>query len=208
MTAWTAQEWDAFAGLLAEAWPGPFDVPSAAAYRVLLDDVAPEHAVAALRGLLYAGHRFRPSVAELLAAMRDDPSQPTWAEAYQLIYGRGGVLRAQPTATRWGSEGERRRLQDTAAAARAADMHALIGGFCRAQGLAYLRSLRVDCPDWGTKHRADLERAWDSYVAAHEGREVAALAAGTGRDGLRRLDPLAALGRPARELLRATEESS
>lgn len=205
---WTTTEWDAYAALLAEGWPGEFTDAASSAYRVLLDGVPPQQAAEALRRLLHEGHRFRPSASELLAAARHDPSQPTWAEAYQLIYGRGGVLGARPTVSPWGSEGERRRLCDAAAAARSARMHPLIGGFCRAQGLSYLRSLSVDCPDWGTKHRRDLERAWDAYVAAADGRQVAALAAGTGRAGLRRLDPLGALGRPAGELPRGSEEPS
>lgn len=196
---WTDDSWLAFCGLLAEGWPGEFDKHTAASWRTLLDGLSPEQAVAGLRRLLYEGHHWRPSASEVVAAARRDPSRPTFAEAYQLIFGRGGVLRARPTATRWGSEGERRRLQD-AAAERAADMHPLVGGFCRAQGLDYLHALPVDDPDWGNKHRADLERAWDAHVEAHEGREVAALAAGTGRDGLRRLDPLAALPRVARRL--------
>lgn len=208
--SWTSDEWDTFVHLLASAWHGHLDDETAAAWRLLLDGLALEEAVATLRRLLADGRPHRPSVSEFLAAARADPGRPTFAEAYQLIFGPRGILRARPAGRQaFADAGEQRRAETEAAVARAAELHPLVGGFVRSQGLPLLRRLPIDDPEWGHKHRGDLERAWGAFVAAHDGREVAALAAGTGREGLRQLDPLAGLDPPqVRELPEGNEGES
>ena len=192
--SWDDETWTMFCALMRRGWPGEFTGADATAYRVLLDGTDPPQVVEALRRLLLRGQRFRPSAAELLGELRADPSRPTFAEAYRLIFGKGGVLRARPATTRWASERERLARFDDAARARAAGMHPLVAAFVDRQGLDRLRSLPLEDPDWGEKHRRDLEQQWDTHVEAFDGREVAALATGRGRGELERFDPLAALG--------------
>lgn len=170
---WEPQEWDAFCSLLEEGWPGVFSESTAEAWRVLLDATPPQTAVTALRRLLLEGRRFRPSVSELLAATRHDPSRPTFDEALVLI-------RRALTAT----FGERDALERLS--------HPLVRSFVQRQGVDRLRMFPLDDPVWGEKHRRDLEGAWDRHVEAFDGREIAALASGSG--DLRRLDPLAPRG--------------
>jgi hypothetical protein len=74
---WADPQWVAFCALLEEAWPGEFDDHSRTAWRVLLDPLDPAAAVEGLRRLLLEGHRFRPSVSEVLAAAGHDPQ---WGE--------------------------------------------------------------------------------------------------------------------------------
>ena len=193
---WAPDTWDAFAALLEEAWPGDFDDSTSQAWRVLLDPVPPEQATTALRKLLLEGRRFRPSVSELLAAVRDDPSRPTFEEAYRLIFGSRGALHARPRQGIYKDDGERLRLEHEAILERAGTFHPLIASFMQRQGIERLRTLPVDDPDWGEKRRADLQDAWDRHVEAFDGREVAAIASGR-PDELHQLDPLAALGIPA-----------
>lgn len=194
---WTNQHWQAFCSLVEDGWPGDFDDDAALAYRTLLDGVDPVEAAQALRRLLYRGNRFRPSAAELLAEMRVDVSRPTWDEAFQLIFGRRGVLNARPSKQSstivYGSEQERQQLFDDAAIQRADGMHPLIGSFIARQGLDRLRNLSINDPDWGEKHRRDLEKAWDQHIDAFDGRQVTAIAAGRSNGELGKLDPLAAL---------------
>lgn len=191
---WAPDTWDAFCGLVDEAWPGTFDAEAASSWRVLLDDIDPDAALIALRRLLLKGQRFRPSVSELLAAVRSDPSRPTFEEAYRLIFGAGGVLRARPVVRAWASEADRARAEVEAIEKRAGTVHPLVGQFVVRQGIDRLRRLGLDDPDYGPLRRKELQVAWDVHVEAFDGREIHALAAGTGREGLRQLDPLAALG--------------
>lgn len=199
MSAWTDEQWAMFFDLLDNGWPGELDEGAAAAYQVLLDRTEPAEVIEALHQLLHAGARFRPSAAEILGARRRDPGRPTFEEAYQLIFGSGGVLRARPAVRRYLDEAERKRMYDEAADTRAATMHPLIGAFIARQGLDRLRHMPVDAtatadgPGEGHWARKELREAWDRHVEASDGRELAVLASG-GRLGLRQLDPLAALG--------------
>lgn len=195
--AWTDQQWDTFAGLLEDGWPGEFDDRRGDAYRLLLDAIEPADAVRGLQVLLRTS-RFRPSAAEIVQAVEHDPSRPTFDEAYRLIFGPRGILAARPAVTRWADEAERRRLYNRAARDRAAELHPLVGAFVDRQGIDRLRELPVDDPDYGELRRKDLRQQWDEHVQAFAGREIHALAAGDDRQhGLRRLDPLAAIQPPA-----------
>lgn len=169
---WRDDQWDGFCGLLEGWWPGEFSEPAAKAWRIAMDGVPPDAAIAGLSGLLQEGRRFRPSASELLAILRSDPSKPTFDEMLVLL--RRAMKAAEPTE-------------------RLAQAHPLVLSFVERQGWDRLRTLPLDDPDWGEKTRRDLEGAWDRHCDAFDGREVAALSSGQ-RDGLRQLDPLAALG--------------
>lgn len=207
---WTGTQWDAFCGLVEEAWHGEFDEHTRLKWQVLLEGFAPESVVEGLRRLLLEGHQHRPSVSLLLAATRRDPSLPTFDEALVLIFGGAGIrgaLRARPphrvvylddpdtvpAGERRSAERKRGEAQRDAITSALAEIHPIVRTFVERQGIDRLRFLALDDPDWGEKRRADLERAYHEHVQAFDGREVAALASG-GRGELAQLDPLAALG--------------
>jgi hypothetical protein len=191
--SWTDEQWDAFCGLIEEAWPGSFDDHAAQSWRILLDALEPPAAADGMRRLLLEGHRFRPSASEFLAAARRDPSRPTFDEAYRLIFGPGGALRAQPPAGAYLSLRDREAARRAAVMRRATEMHPLVASFIDRQDVDRLGQLPLEDPEWGEKYRRDLRDAWDHHVEACDGREVAALARGR-RSELARLDPLSALG--------------
>jgi hypothetical protein len=192
---WTDLQWDAFVGLVDEAWPGKLDNSSAASWRTLLGGFEPKSIEEGVQRLLLEGHTFRPSVSEIIAAARQDPSKPTFAEAYQLLYGPGGALRAKPGSSLWKDEKHRRKLQHEAIKDRANDMHPLVGAFIERQGIDRLLQLKTLHEEWGDKNRSDLEQQWDQHVAAMDNRDVAAIAAGGRRGELAAFDPLAVLKR-------------
>ena len=169
MSTWTDLEWEGFCALLEEAWPGEFDDASRASWRLLLDGIEPTAASEGLQRLLFSGQRFRPSVSELIAAVRRDPGAPTFEEAYQLIFGPGGVLKARPAHKALITEDdERRAVQE-----RLETVHPLVASFTTRQGLSRLAGLSLEDPEWGEKHRRDLEGAWDRHCESQEHREVA-----------------------------------
>lgn len=123
-----------------------------------------------------AGDRFPPAPGEIVAAAREQArSVPTFAEAYRLIWGRRGLLSRDCDPSR---------------------VHPLVRSFAVRQGMDRLRVLPVEDPDYGELRRKELEAQWDRHVEAMEGRErqVLALPSGDRGQGLRRLDPLVALG--------------
>lgn len=192
---WSELEWDGFCALVDEGWHGEFDDSARAAWRLLLDRHAPAAVIAALEQLVAKGLKHRPSVSEIVAAIGTDPARPSFAEAVQLIYGPGGVLRARPAQRTWRDERERRRLTDEAATQRAAGMHPLIGAFVAAQGLDHLRATNLEDPEWGPARRAAMQREFVEFAGRVDDRQAAALAIGApAREGLHRFNPLAALG--------------
>ena len=190
MSAWTDATWDAFCALVEEAWPGEFDDDAQRAWRVLLGGLPAEDGIEGLKRLLFEGHTFRPSVSEFLAAVRHDPSQPTFGEACRMIYGRGGVLAAKPDMSVF-TEPERAQAR----LAKAHELHPLIASFVDRQTIAKLTTLHFGDPKYGEANRAALEREWNDHVQRFNDRDVAALAAGeTERTRrLERFDPMVAL---------------
>lgn len=201
MSGWTADTWRAFCLLLEQGWPGEFPEPQRQAWRTLLDDISPVAAVAAVKRLTRAGGRFRPSVAELIAEAERDPSVPTFDEAYQLLFGPGGALAAQPPRGVYAGPAERERARLAAVEDRLRGMHPLVGSFVVRQGESRLRMLPVD-GQHGELVRKDLRAAWVEHVSTLHTRQVATLTLADRAGGLRRLDPLAALRlRPDRPAL-------
>ena len=197
--AWTDDQWAMLLALLEHGFASaePFTPAAADAYRVLMDGIEPEPAIAAVRQLVHEGQTFRPKPGEIAKLARRDASCPTFEEAYELMFGRAGALRARPAAGQvfGGTHAEAERaLQQSkrdAVLERAAGMHPLVRSFIELQGVERLLTLPVEDPDYGELRRTELRDAWDRHVQAGEIRQVAALAAGSDP---RHLDPLAALG--------------
>jgi hypothetical protein len=187
----TQTEWDGILSLLDNGWPGDLTAEAGLAYQTLLDDVPTDRIVQGLRQLLHAGHKWRPTAAEILGQARVDPLKPTWQEAQRLIWARGGILKAQPAPRgRW-IDDEKARATNQAVAERIAATHPLVQSFVAR--ITVERLHRVDLEsEWDRK---EMREAWEQHVEAMESRETIVLAAGGDpREGLRQLDPLAALG--------------
>jgi hypothetical protein len=172
VTAWSDEQWATFCALMSEWWPGEFGEGARGAWRIALDSVMPAEAFAAGKRLLLTGQRFRPSAAEFLFAVRQDPGKPTFDEA----------LKMMTQAVVHNSE-ERYVLESIG--------HPFVAAFLERYGVRRFGTLPLYDPEWGPKHHRDLEAAWDRHVEAFDGREIAAIAAGSG--DLRQLDPLASL---------------
>lgn len=158
-------------------------------YLVFFAGVDHEELAAAVQQLAARGHRHRPKPPEILAEVRADRDQPTWPEAYELIYGSGGLVRSADPNT---------------AAARLERAHPVLQSFVRVQTLDRLRTLPLFDPEWGGAEHRRLEQRWERHVERCEarmleGRTLDLLEAPSG-DGPRRLDPLKAIAPPAREL--------
>lgn len=208
--SWTDDQWAQLLSLLEHGFAAsePFTPAAANAYRVLMDGIEPEPAIAAVRQLVHQGQTFRPKPGEIAALARRDAGAPTFDEAYELIFGRGGALHARPAGPQvfHGSHADAQRAMQQskrdAVLERASGMHPLIRSFVELQGVERLLQLPIADPDYGELRRAELRDAWDRHVQAGDVRQVAALASGTDP---RRLDPLAALGiRPVPALEEAT----
>lgn len=187
---WTIDEWDAFAALLENGWPGEFSANAGQAYRVLLDPVSSRDALHALQKLVQTGGRFRPSAAEIAAAALADPGRPTWDEAFTVLFsGSSAVLRCRT---------------EEGALERAGNVHPYIESFLRVQGYDRLRMLEVFDPDFGEQRRHILGQAYDRHVQTCDDRVRTgrALNGSRGRGQLAQLNPLASLGIvPAAELV-------
>lgn len=194
--AWTDKQWTTFLALVQPGWKAaaPLTHDEIVAYRVLLDAVEPAAATGALQELvLIPGRPFRPTPNEIASRVRQDVTKPTFDEAFVLIFGRGGALKARRPAGIYADVRAMGQADDAAAWARLEGKHPLVVSFVQRQGLDRLRQMPVDDPDEGMWRRKELREAWELHVEAFDGREVTAIAAGTGREGLRRLDPLAGL---------------
>lgn len=191
------REFDAVVQLVEECWPGPdvFDQRKRDAWQLMLGHHEAADVAAAVHRLVQTGDHWRPSVAEVAAAINADPGFPSWDEVYEVIYGRGRVTRA-PT--------------DEEAIARAAEAHEAIGLFVRAKGLRALQLLPINDPVYGQLRQRELRENWEQHVDRYqerrrEGRVMAAL--GRPAHGeLQRFDPLAALERPRLELAPGADE--
>jgi hypothetical protein len=168
------------------------------AYMLLLSGHDVDDILAALKALAEKGFKWQPKAPDILRELNADPGKPTFEEAYRLIFGRGGVLKAQPRGSVFRGAGERARKTEAAALARAAELHPYVGAFVATVGLDWLRMLPVEDPDYGWKRREELEAAWDRFTIAADERMAAGRAlSAMGRSqevGPRRLDPLGVLG--------------
>jgi hypothetical protein len=200
-------DWNDVGQALLGSWPQQVaawgrEAIAAYSHELRARGVTPDAALTAIR-CCGPEQKFPPSAPELAGLARRDPSAPTFEEAYTLIYGRGGIIRARPAYT-GGPILEPDKARDNAAQARMANMHSLIASFVNRYGLNRLRMLEVDHPEYGDLKRRELQAAWDTHCNATEGREIAAVASGR-HDGLRSFDPLASIRAPHRELRRGEQ---
>lgn len=189
-------EWETICLLVDEGWPGEFTDTAATAWRVFLDDYEPEQVLAAIKALVARGGTFRPSVAQVVAQIRSDPSTPTFDEALVLIR---SALRAGrgPLRGDYSTEAQMIAGREEMVRAAARTLHPLVAAFVvRCGDLSRLGDevAELAAGDYAGARRRDLQLRWEAHVEALDGRDVAAIASGPRRDGLQRLDPLAALG--------------
>lgn len=180
---WTDLGWRGFTHLLEHGWPGEFGDDARAAWRVLLDDVEPDEAVAALRSLLREGGTFRPSASELrgvVERMRSE-SVPSFDEAWRVIsvtMSSGNALDDD-----WALE----RIEASAGKVAAA--------WCSAYGLERLRGEPVNDPDHGGAVVRRLSQSYVEMTGSVERRDRLVLRLGEPkRQGLRRFDPAGLIG--------------
>lgn len=198
-------EWRDVGQVLLGSWPSQvasWGREAIAAYCAELKarGLSPDQAVIALRSV---EGDFPPSASKLAAQARVDPSLPTFDEAWVLI---DRVLgRTSMPDGAFENEGEARKAHDEAILKALDAHHPMIRSFVERQGLARLRTIQTGDPQWGEKLMADLRAAWGRHVEAIDRRQVAALTSG-GREGLRQLDPLAAIGMGERKQLGAGDE--
>lgn len=195
MMAWLDDEWETFAALLEDGWPGEFDDRASDAYRVLLGDLEPARAVTALRTLLRTS-RWRPSAAEIVQAAEADHRRPTFDEAFHILFEHPhSPLKARST-------GEAVQL--------AMGFHPLIARFVQVMGRDRLAYLEVFDPDYGRVRRQELRTTWQEIDETTRGRDVAQMVAGSGerRGQLGRFDPLRALNIADRLELEPPEETA
>lgn len=174
---WTDQEWQSVCSVFEHGFKSARDDPwspeKAMAWRVVLDDLAPELVEQAVARLINGGQIFLPSLGELIVAARHDPDWPTWPDAQAILYGRHGVLLARPPRTGNVTESSP-QLIDQAILEAAFLQHPAIAAFVAAIGPRRLRMLGVEDPDWGQKRLDDLGVLW----AEHDQRARARAANG------------------------------
>lgn len=171
-------EWIECQAMIVAFWPHArqLTVEQIELQHALVAELDVDTARRAITAAAQAGDRFPPAPGELVAAACDmGRSVPTFAEAYRLIWGRRGLLSRDCDP---------------------GSIHPLVRSFAVRQGMDRLRVLPVEDPDYGELRRKELEAQWDRHVEAMEGRErqVLALPSEDRGQGLRQLDPLAALG--------------
>lgn len=206
----TGTSWHQVGRSLLGSWPdriAAWGEEGIAAYVTELEarGVTPEQALTAIRSCP-AGQNFPPSAPELAGLAHKDPSAPTFIEAYRLIFGHKGILAAKPAEKWFADQGEMGRAYRQAQRDRAGEMHPLVASFVERYGYARLEDLELNDPEYGDAKRRELERQWDEHCEATEGRDLAALALPRGDGGLRRLDPLSALGLDRPALAESTTE--
>lgn len=208
MSCWTDEQWAAFCALWAGGWPGDLTDAERNAGRVLLDGLDPNAAITALNQLVLSGREFypRPTPSDIAATARQDPGIPTWAEAWKLIeraltapgYAEARREQIAATGSTFISDDDDRAMLERARQAAVADAHPQVQRFVAVQGWGRLSEAHKG--EWTGARLHELRGEWAEQARAVEGREIAALASGSGREGLHQLDPLAAIGVGRREL--------
>jgi len=162
--SWPAEAWALFEGMMEEVWVRGehWTTRKAKYYAPFLDGHEPDAVVAALQSLADGGQTFLPAVGEIIGAIHHDHAAPSWAEAFELIYGRDGCLRGPRRATVELAGGEQAR--DDAIVARAEDKHPVLGAFVAAQTPKRLRMLRIDHEEYGELERRRLGEEWAEFA--------------------------------------------
>jgi hypothetical protein len=124
---------------------------------VLLDGFDAEQVVTALRMLVRRGGTFRPPASEVAAAVRHDPSAPTWPEAYR------DLMRALRVDTPYfASAADKEAI---AVEWLREHSHELVAAFFRAQTYAVLSMLPLNDQDDDGKFAVKrLREDWEAFV--------------------------------------------
>jgi hypothetical protein len=163
----TDQDWQRLADLLANWWPGEWTAARDEAYRVALDRYTPLQVLNALEARLRAGETFRPSAAQLVAAIigQDMPPAPSWPAVCEAL-ATHPALRQLPR--REYSDEENARLARAVAQA-ALEIHPAVAGMLADVGVEVLRNAPLDQrfppPDGerGIQERMWLARLRDGF---------------------------------------------
>lgn len=206
-------EWDAISILLDKGfkWREPFGEVQAAAYHTLLSGHSTSEIMGAVRKLVANGQVFGPTPGEIVSAIHQDVSVPTFPEFEAMVYGPEGVMKTAKRAVtaRKRQNGihagtgpqigldEAERVFVDAGQARSDELHPVLGSFVARVGVRRLRDLELDDPDYGPIRRRDLEREWDEHVEVSGHRDAAHIASGDRRGELGRFDPVSYLRSPA-----------
>jgi hypothetical protein len=135
----------------------------ASSYRILLDKYEPEQVVAAIQSMVDGGRQYRPMPGEVVAAIRHDPTMPTWPEAYR------DVMRALRVHTPYqASDGEKEAI---AVGWLREHSHELVAAFFRAQTYAVLSMLPLNDQDDDGKFAVKrLREDWEAFVERADDR--------------------------------------
>jgi hypothetical protein len=197
-------DWQPVATALVGSWPSQvasWGRDALAAYLAELEarEVTPEQALIAIRSCP-GEQKFPPSAPELAALARQDPSLPTFTEALILVR---QALKAwnRPLLGDYANEADMLKARDRNVELVAGSVHPRVASFIGSFRLSELQRIVMDLSDdrFGMARRRDLERAWTAHCAAHDGREVAAIASGR-RGELAAFDPLRTFVGPPRQI--------
>lgn len=200
---WEVADWERVLLLLREWFvskPEDWTADRLTGYALGLADFTAEQVGEALRRLRDApGKTFLPRVSEIADAIRTECSDPSWSEAYSLMFDKpGGVIHAR--APRRVHPDERLAAIDTAVLERAEQLPDLVGAFVGAIGPRRLRLWPVDDLQYGRLEIQRLHEEWDEFVERadarrREGRPLLTAPLAARRElGPRRPDYIAALG--------------
>lgn len=201
--SWTADGQEKVARVLLGSWPttvAGWGRDGIANYVGELEarGLTAEGAVVALRS---CEAEFPPSAATAAKIARQDASAPTFDEAWKVImraltapgYAEARRQQIAETGSTFVSDEDDRALEHRARQDAIADAHPLVRRFVDVLGWGKLADATEG--DYAGPRQHELRERWAEMAHAVEGREIAALASGSGREGLHRLDPVGALGR-------------
>jgi hypothetical protein len=153
----TDEQWSVLDQLFAEGWSAPreWTAATAGAYRLVLDGYDADQVLLAVQRLIQRGGAFRPSIAEVVAALNADPDLPSWAEANSTImdiaYADGLRAAGLPAPSR-------------------EPAHEVIELFVAAQG-SRLQMLPLNDLDWGHVERKRLGDEYEAFVQRYQERK-------------------------------------
>lgn len=197
--SWTPDEQRAVATALLGSWPATLAQLGQEAIAAYIGELEARglEAPAVLLAIRTwpAGSDFPPAAPNLAAAARRGPDRLTFAEAFTLIYGRGGALKARPKPGRYDNEAQMIGARHDAARERAYELNPLLGAFVDQVGIERLWSLPINDEEFGSVRRRELEQQWDQFLEVSEHRDAVALVSATAPElvarGPRRLTPQA-----------------
>jgi hypothetical protein len=157
----TDDEWEVIASILENGYPGsPWTQTASRAYRVLLSDYSTEQIIAALK--VYnrvSGPGFRPSAKDIVQTIVKPVKRLSWPEIELWLVGDGtnrGVISGS-----WTQE------QIVGAAAQ---VDPVLASYVAARGVAGLAMIPFDDPEWGGKHRRDLQKDYERFCEGADER--------------------------------------